>query len=397
MAKIAILNSVYNLGSTGRICFDLSNELIDSGFEVKVFYGRNNQNLPHSFYFGTKLDNYWHGFMTRLTGKHGLYSKSRTKMLLKELNKFNADMFVLNNLHGYYINYKILFDYLSKQNKPVIWIFHDCWPFTGHCAHFSYYGCQKWKTDCKSCPYRFTYPASFFACNSQKNFSAKKESFLKVEKLSIVCPSLWLADLVKQSFFSGKEVKVINNGINEKIFQKKKITQFRKKYGLEDKKLILCVSYVFNKRKGLSDIIEISKRLNDSERIVVVGKIKNGKIPQNIIHIERTDNVDELVDIYSSCDVLFNPTYEDNYPTVNLEAVSCSLPVVCYRTGGAPESVDSRYVVEQGDINMAYELMHSIFSNPSAYVFKKDLQLSMNYTFKQYKALIDEILLKDSE
>ena len=64
-------------------------------------------------------------------------------------------------------------------------------------------------------------------------------------------------------------------------------------------------------------------------------------------------NQKELAEIYSAADVFAMPTREENYPTVNMEAIACGTPVITYRTGGSPESVDelTGAVVDQGDIN----------------------------------------------
>ena len=392
--KIAILNSVYNQGSTGRICFELSNYFETFGFSSKVFYGRNKNKTNNGVYFGSNASVYFHAAMSRLTDKHGLFSRKATKELLNKIDEYNPDIFVLNNLHGYYINYEILLKYLIKQNKPVVWIFHDCWNFTGHCAYFSFNKCEKWKTECRKCKYLHTYPASIFFDHSNSNYLLKKKLFEQLHNLYIVSPSHWMNDLVGDSFLKDKSRCVINNGIDLNVFSKKEKCVFRKKYGLDNKKLLLCVAYKFDKRKGIDDIAKAIDAVDGQTKIVLVGdssKIKSHST--KIIRIRKTDNLDELVDIYSSCDALFNPTYEDNYPTVNMEAAACDLPVICYKTGGAIESVDKKFIVEQGDVKTAIDLFDKICAGKIHYDFKIKESFSKDIMFEKYKDLINRLIL----
>ena len=397
MKKIVLINSVYNQGSTGRICFELSQFFNKNGFYTKTFYGRNKNDSPDGVFFGSKLDTYLHGIKSRITDKQGFYSKSKTKKLIRQLDDFKPDLIILHNLHGYYLNIKMLLSWINNNGVKVISVFHDCWNFTGHCAHFSLKKCTKWVTGCHECPAKKEYPKSILFDNSKKNYQIKKELFSAVKDLTIVCPSNWLADLVKVSFFSSREIKVINNGIDTNIF-KKNVGAFKTTNHLENKKLILCIANMFDEKKGLYDVVSLSEMIAENTFIVMVGQIK-GKVdlPKNIIHIDRTDNIDQLVDIYSSCDVMFNPTYEDNYPTTNLEAVSCELPVVCYKTGGAIESVDSNFLVNQGDVKKAKEIIDKLFMNKIHYDFSKKAFFSKEIMFEKYLELVSEVLNKNKD
>ena len=272
-------------------------------------------------------------------GKTGFASKHATKKLLKFLDKINPDIVHLHNIHGYYLNIELLFNYLKEKQIRVIWTLHDCWSFTGQCAFFDYVGCDKWQTECKNCPMLSEYPKSFVD-SSKWNYQKKKELFTGLN-ITLVTPSKWLASLVKNSYLKVYDVKVINNGIDLNVF-KPTPSNFREKYCLKDKKMILGVAGVWDRRKGLNDFIELSKLLDDNYVIVLVGL--NDKqldlLPHNIIGIKRTENQQELAGLYTTADVFFNPTYEDNYPTVNLESLACGTPVITYDTGGSPEFVD---------------------------------------------------------
>lgn len=339
--KILQINSVCGIGSTGRIATDIHNILIEQGHESYIAYGRDlPKNCDNAIRIGTKIDNYAHVAKTRLLDKHGFGSIKATKEFINKVKDIDPDIIHLHNIHGYYMNVEILFDYLKEANKPIVWTLHDCWSFTGHCAYFDYVGCDKWKTGCYSCPEKKAYPSSLIFDNSKNNYINKKEIFTGVKNLTLVTPSQWLANLVQESFLNEYLVNVINNGIDLNIFRPN-VGDFRKKFDLNGKFIILGVASVWDRRKGLKYFVELADKVSEDEVIVLVGLTEKqiNQIPKNIIGITRTNNVEELVDIYSSADVFVNPTLEDNYPTTNLEALACGTPVVTFDTGGSPESV----------------------------------------------------------
>ncbi len=342
--KILFINSVCGIGSTGRICAKLAQQFEKEGHTVKIAYGRNSfvpeQYKKYAVRIGSEFDVKLHALQTRLFDKHGFASKNATKEFLKWADNYNPDLVWLHNIHGYYINIEMLFDWIkSRPNMQTKWTLHDCWAFTGHCSYFTMAACNKWQTCCQNCPQTRNYPKSYFD-NSKNNFARKKAAFTGVKNLKIITPSKWLADLVKQSFLKEYPVEVIYNTIDKSIF-KPTPSDFRKKHGLENKKIILGVASVWEGRKGLADFIKLAKMLGDNYKIVLVGltdkQIKT--LPQNCLGIKRTSIPQELAAIYTAADVFFNPTYEDNYPTVNLEAQACGTPVITYDTGGARETI----------------------------------------------------------
>ncbi|PKQ74614.1 glycosyltransferase [Aeromonas sobria] len=367
--KILQINSVCGTGSTGRIATDIYASLQAKGIESHIMYGRGEAWACNSaIRISSKLDFYTHALQTRLFDNHGFCSTKATKLAIKQIEGLQPNIVHLHNIHGYYLNVELLFNYFKQHsNIKVIWTLHDCWPFTGHCAYFDFLGCDKWKTQCFNCPQKDTYPASNLLDNSRVNYQRKKAAFTGLKNLTIVTPSQWLADLVKQSFLKDYSVQVVNNGIDLSVFQPRQ-SDFRVKHNLVDKFLIMGAASVWSPRKGFDDFIELSNMLPDSYRLVMVGlspdKIK--ALPSNIIGIHRTDNPTELAEIYSSADVFFNPTYEDNYPTVNLEAIACGVPVITYSTGGSPESVsvEHGFVVEKGDVAAVVELVAQLKNTP---------------------------------
>lgn len=353
--KILMINSVCGIRSTGRICTDIAQELERRGHECKIAYGR--ETVPEKFKryslkIGTSLDVKLHGLKARVLDACGLGSKSATKKFIKWVKEYNPDVIHLHNLHGYYINIEVLFKYLAEAGKPVVWTMHDCWAFTGHCSHFGSAKCERWKTGCYACPKKKSYPTSIFLDNSKRNYALKKALFTAVKNLTVVTPSRWLADIVAQSFFNGYPIKVIHNGINLDVFKPTE-SDFRERLGLGDKRLYLGVASAWHKGKGLHDMISISERLPESAKLILVGLTEEqlGDIPDQILGITRTNNIEELAQIYSAANVFLNTTYSDTYPTVNLEAQACGTPVVTYRTGGSPEGTVEENVVDQGDID----------------------------------------------
>ena len=364
--RILFINAVCGTGSTGKITGELAEKYKREGHEVKIAYGRSSY-VPDKYKdfavrIGSKLDVYSHALLTRLTDRHGFYSRNATGKFLLWAGDYNPDLLWLHNIHGYYINIELLFNWIkSRENLKVLWTLHDCWSFTGHCSYFTWAGCYKWKTHCEKCPQRNSYPASFVD-NSFQNFEDKRRLFTGVKDLTIITPSQWLARLVKQSFLSEYNIEVRYNTVNHDIF-KPTPGNFRERYNLQGKKIILGVASIWDARKGLGDFIKLSRIFDDNYVIFLVGlsrsQIKSLHDYKNIIAIERTNNQTELAEIYSSCDVFFNPTYEDNYPTVNLEAEACNLPVISYDTGGCPETIklSSSHVVKCGDLDSVIELI----------------------------------------
>lgn len=352
--RVLQINSVCGVGSTGRIATDLYKVLEEHGHECLIAYGRGTAPEGiNSYKIGTNLDNYLHVARTRLLDQHGYGSKKPTIELVKKIKEYNPDVIHLHNLHGYYLNLEVLFNYLAESNKPVVWTLHDCWAFTGHCAYFDYVGCDKWKSECDNCIQKKKYPTSFLLDKSQKNYLLKKNIFTSVKDMVIVSPSEWLSKLTSESFLSKYQIKIINNGIDLNVFKIKK-TCFKDKNNLHDKIIILGVASYWEKRKGLDTFIELSKILDSKYQIVLIGISEKQKkyIPNNILTLSRTNNINELVEIYNAADVFLNPTLEDNFPTTNLESIACGTPVITYKTGGSPESIndDCGYVIEEENV-----------------------------------------------
>jgi len=356
MTKLIQINTVCN-GSTGRIMGDIQRTANENGFETISFYGRRKgfKDIKCEK-IGNPISFWIHVIINTIFDKQGHGSYFYTKKLVKRLREEKPDIIHLHNIHGYYLNHKVLFDYIKKEySGKLFWTFHDCWPFTGHCAYFTAANCNKWETKCYNCPNKKVYPISLFKDNSKKNYFNKKELFNGIKNLTIITPSDWLRDLTNKSFLKNYEVVTINNGIDINIYKTNKDSNIYEKYGIPNKKILLGVASIWEERKGLDDFIELSKKIDDNYIIVLVGLNKKqiAKMPNNIIGIERTENVNELVKLYSNAYVFLNLTHEDNYPTVNLESIACGTPVITYNTGGCKEQVNdiTGIVIDSYNIN----------------------------------------------
>ena len=389
--KVLMINSVCGVKSTGRIATDLADMLTEQGHIVKIAYGR--ESVPEKYRkyairIGTDWDVRLNGVAARIFDNEGFGIKKATKKFIDRVKEFAPDIIHLHNLHGYYINVEILFEFLKEYNKPVVWTLHDCWAFTGHCSYFDLHKCYKWQTECSKCPQKKEYPASLLFDNSRKNYIHKKKAFQGVNKLIVVTPSQWLANLVKESFLQNYETRVINNGIDLTLF-KPTDGDFRKRYNLESKIIVLGVASAWGVRKGLTDFIELRKLLDGRYEIVLVGVNEEDKkiLTEGMLGITRTDSVNELAEIYTTADIFINLTYEDNYPTVNLEAQACGTPVLTYRTGGSVESVPEEQVVEQGNLQNIVELIEKYEGKRASIQSFYD----KNIAFKRYIELFEEI------
>jgi glycosyltransferase involved in cell wall biosynthesis len=339
--KVLQINTVANSGSTGRIAEEIGNVLMANGHQSYIAYGRNNATSSSQLIkIGNKWDNYIHGIYTLLTDKHAFVSTKATKKLISKIDRIKPDLIALHNLHGYYINISILFKYLQKRNIPVIWTLFDCWAFTGHCTYFDDINCEKWKTHCYNCPKHLKYPKSLVD-NSSFNFRQKKDLFSSIDHLELITHSKWLSKLVKKSFLSDYKVHVTPSAINLDLF-KPIASNLEIRFNLSGKKVVLGVASTWDKRKGLNDFVKLSKVLDSSFQIVLIGLSKQqiGSLPDNIIGLNRTESIQELAQWYSLANVFINLTTQDNFPTTNIEALACGTPVITYNTGGSPEAID---------------------------------------------------------
>lgn len=388
--------------STGRIMREIAELATQNGWECYIAYSKGRDGImpcsANIIPIGNKWSTIWHGVMTRLLDRHGLASNQATRQFIKEIKRIQPDVIHIHNIHGYFLNYKILFDFLASANIPIVWTVHDCWLYTGHCYYYSFVQCNRWKTHCNNCPQKKSFPASFCIDRSQRNFSDKQQAFSSIPKdrLTIVPVSIWIRDEMRYSFLKDYNYQVIHNGIDTTSFNIQNTEEIKAKYGLLDKHIILGVASIWSEEKGLKDFIRMASLLNTDEVIVLVGikeKEKNN-LPHNIIAIPRTKNIQELAELYSAADAFVNPTWQDNYPTVNLEAIACGTPVVTYRTGGSIECIteDTGIIIEQGDTQGLINAVRDIRNKGKEYYSKRCREYALHH-FKKEERYADYLAL----
>lgn len=374
-----------NRGSTGRIANTIGDFVMQHGWESIICFARFPRPSKSTLIrIGSKLEILLHGLETRFFDRQGLGSRMATRRLIKQISKINPDIIQLHHLHGYYINIEILFDYLKVKNIPVIWIFHDCWSITGHCTHFDFIGCEKWMTECSKCPQLQEYPASYFLDRSTQNFRLKKKLFNQVNNLTIVNVSQWMNNVVGKSFLSSVKRKIIYNGIDTLIFRDKgNGLAIRNKYKLIGKFIILGVASPWSTKKGINDFLALSRIIDNSCKIVLIGLKKNeiDNLPENVIGITHLDSADEMASMYSMVDVFFSLSVEETFGLTVVEALSTGTPVLVYNCTASPELVDSKtgFVVEKGDYDGMLDAINGIKKNTKKFYSENCRLRVLNY------------------
>lgn len=395
MPTILQIDSSANASSHGKIAEAIGRLAMSQGWRSVMAYGRRmNPSQSELIHIGTSFDLKEHGLESRLLDNHGLASRRATKEFLHKVDEIKPDIIQLHNIHGYYLNYKLLFEYLNSTNIPVVWTLHDCWSFTGHCAHFVTAGCEKWKSGCTSCPLSRDYPKSYID-RSKRNYELKKSLFVAKDNLHVVTVSDWLAGIVKESYFGNKDIRVIKNGVNLDVF--KPMNNYRSK----DCFYILGVASVWTDDKGFADYYRLSELLSGDEFIVLVGvseKIKKS-LPHNIIGVSRTESIEGLVAWYNKADVVLSMSKAETYGITIAEALACGTPVIVYDNTAQPEllSGDVGYIVENGDVQMLYNRIQIIKTNgKDSYTkqcrFHAEREFDINRKYAEYLQLYNSII-----
>lgn len=394
--KVLFINMAYGAGSTGKIIADIMDLLKKNGNDVKALYGTGEQSHnADAVKVSGKLGYYFHNAASRLTDHAGLYSWAATRKMIREIKAFQPDLIHLHTLHGFYVNYEMLFRFLKEADIPVVWTLHDCWAFTGHCTHFSQAKCTQWQTECRDCKLLRRYPQCYGRGDVRRNFFRKKRAFTGVKNLTITTPSRWLANQVSRSFLRDYPRTVIPNGIDRRIFRPQS-SGLRKKYRLEDKKIVLGAANVWNTRKGLPDMLTLADRLGSAYQVVLIGLAERQlpDIPTNVLGLLRTANQTELAQWYSAADVFVNPTYEETFGLTTVEAQACGTPVVVYQTDGCPETVapGNGRLVPQGDMQALEDAVRDITNGSCRVDPQRAAQFDKDAVYQDYLELYENVL-----
>lgn len=401
MKTIFEINS-YNIGSTGGIMMHIAKQARTHGYRVVTCCPgtktNRQKNFPDTYYIGNRFGHLFHELFAKYTGLAGFCSQLVTLRLISKIKREKCDLIHLHNIHGNYINYPVFFSFIKRKKIPIVWTLHDCWSFTGCCPHFDMVNCNKWEFGCSKCPYpKNSYPSTRIDCTSVM-WRKKKKWFNGIGMCVLVTPSLWLAEKVQKSYLKDYPIRVVNNGINLDVFKPTE-SDFRKRYNLENKKIVLGVAFEWTERKGLDVFIELSKKLPSDYQIVLVGTndVVDKEIPSNIISIHRTQNQQELAQIYTAANVFVNPTREEVLGLVNIESLACGTPVVTFKSGGSPECVDETCgsVVDCNDVEgMRLEICRICEENPYSHeaCLAYSQKFDENKKNEDYVAIYDELL-----
>ena len=360
--KVLLINSVCGYGSTGKICTDIAELLFKEGHECCIAYGRghkpSNLEVPtHKIcgFFNVAID----GIKSRLFDNAGFNSVICTKKFIKWIDSYNPDIIHIHNIHGYYINIKILINYLKKSQKRIIFSLYDCWLFTGHCAHFEASGCAQLYEGCSKCLYKNVYPKAFIS-KSKRNFIRKKKLLSGLTNTHFIYPSCWMAKTATKSFLAQYNYSILPNGIDLNKFSNNLISLSN---GKKQQKILLGVSSVWTEAKGLSYFNRLADLIPPEYSICLVGKIKSKKsLNSKIIHIDRTSSFEELCSLYSSAYLFLNFTLEETQGLTTLEAFACGTPGIVFNSGGAGECVnkDNGFLVNNRDLDQVLELLNNV-------------------------------------
>lgn len=325
-------------GGAASIANLLHNEINkQKGMKSRFLYGRGEGDDHNTVKIALEFESYISASATRILGQS--LNRKLTEKIKKEID--NADIVHIHNLHGYYINYEGLINYIIEKDKKVILTLHDTWAFTGRCAFT--FGCEKWKSGCGNCKNLSIYPTTKRDL-SDKLWIKKRNIFTRLnkEKTLFVTPSEWLKELVKESFLKEYTVEVINNGVEKSDFLEVDKSILKKEFNLPlDKKIVLFVAADPNdERKGVKYVLDILDKVDDEIVFVSMGKrmdISNDRL----IQLGYISNRKDIYKVYRTSDVFVIPSLDDNFPTTVLEAFANAIPVIGFDTGGVREQLQN--------------------------------------------------------
>lgn len=398
--KVLQINAVYGVGSTGVIVKDIHEMCLEHNIDSFVAYSSSDipeNEIKNGYKIGSTFGKKLHAFLCRINGMQGYFSRYSTKKLLRYIDGIKPDIVQLHNLHSNYINLNMLLKYLAKNNIKTIVTLHDCWFYTGGCFHYTAAGCDKWLKECGNCPKKKKDTPAFICDRSAKILKDRKKYFGLIKDLTVVGVSEWITNEAVKNVFKGRKAVTIHNGIDTEFF-KPTPSDFRKKYGLDDKFVILGPA-----SKWLSAVNEETYKtfvesLKEDEVLVLLGCTEDQlkSLPGKVIGLPFIKDKDELCKIYSAADVFINPTREESLSLINVEAQSCGTPVITFDNTGVKETVDgtSGFAVGNGCPNKIVEIMSGVrknnivISDDCRIWVKSDFEESINY--KKYIQLYKE-------
>lgn len=402
MPRLLQVNASLNMGSTGRIAEQIATLARHRGWDTYIVHGSRyvNPSAMHTLQSVTSMGERLHAVRSMLFDAHGLGSVRATRRVIRAIQRIQPDVIHLHNIHGYYLNYKVLFQYLQTLDIPVVWTLHDCWPLTGHCSHFDMVGCDLWQSGCHACPLQKDYPKSLLLDRSKRNYALKRRLFTSVKNMTIVPVSQWLSGVVGNSFLGHYPRRVIHNGVDLSMFAPRP-SDLRSRLGLDGKKVLLGVATAWKAEKGLQDYVSLSRRLPDEYRIVLVGvsEEQQRSLPNGVIGVTRTENQEELVAYYSMADVVLNLSYQETFGMTTVEGFACGTPSIVYDRTASPELIDADcgQVVQAGNIDQLLAAIADVTSRDKSHYAEACRRRAVTYynkddRFADYVQLYETLL-----
>ncbi len=373
--SVLAINTANAGGGAEKVAYTLCKELHRRGFKSKMLAGRADHAAdelarelvlpvpgdPLIYSAGNLLDDI---FSTQY-----LFYLPTWKIPLMGVVK-RADVIHLHNMHGNYFNLFTL-PFLMWQ-KPIVWTFHDMWPFTGKCAWD--FGCGRFIESCGKCPQLDYYPK--LTRDTSRFLLRLKKILYGRPNYVIVTPSEWLRSHVQRSILRRVPTHVIPSPIDTKIFYPEDRAAARARLGIPpDKKVVLFIASWINTipHKGIGTFLEMLQHLytqrNDMYTIVVGHLQGQSVLGGKFAGLETGWLSDQSVlrDCYAATDVFVSPTLAENSSCTIMEAMACGTATVAYATGGVPEQIvdgETGFLAPSGDRQQLLEAVNSLLSSP---------------------------------
>ena len=406
--KLLQINAVYGIGSTGHIVRDISIKAEESGIDSFVAYSVAREKPEKGYLIGNTADKKVHALLSRVSGKQAFFSARATKRLVKYIDTIKPDIVHLHNLHSNYISLPVLLSELAERKIKVMLTQHDCWFFTGNCFHFSAIGCEKWEAGCRNCPGRNKIGTkSWISDCTYSVWQEKKRLFSMIDDLVVVSCSDWLTDITRRSFLGNRRLMTIHNGVNLEVFRPITSNGIRTRLQIDDKAFVvlgMANKWLLERnREVLSAVLSMTDII-----LVLLGCTKEQQIKVNGSNVKTVGFVGdkhELACYYSAADVFVNLSWEDTFPTVNLESLACGTPIIAHYCTGVPEMVDAKVgmVIQPGCAEKMIAAINEVKSVGKDYYSKHcRAKAEKEYDYKQcvakYISLYQDMgLLEDND
>lgn len=362
--RVIQLNACYGYGSTGIIVRDLQDLCLRHGIECVVAFPKSKGTVKGGYRIGNLFTNKIHAILARISGKQGYFSLFSTLKFLFYLNHYKPDIIHLHNLHGCYINLPALLKYAAKRKIAMVVTLHDCWFYTGGCSHYTSICCDKWLKECGNCPRRYDETAAYLWDGSSRILADRKRLFGNIKNLACVGVSNWIAEEAHRTVFKDAICMTIHNGVDIDFFHPVE-SDFREKYNLRDKKIILAPANKWFSEINQGTFNYFASHLSDEMCMVFIGTgCDEKRLTGNMINLGFISSQEKLRDVYSSADVMVNCTREESLSLLNVEVQACGTPVITYSNTGVKETVDGKcgFAVDNGNPKEMWTVLVNVLS-----------------------------------